>query len=203
MRTVAGRIGADALIAYCSSETPPLFSSSHRSWASAIAVKFIDPSSPRRITNGIGVVLIPRPQCGSNDTVVAIKLANAARYYLAEKGYYSRILDGDWPIESVNSNGQIHVSSLSAVELPDSNLVLLLRLKHIEGGLPRSDNGFLEAALLEKSSGITIWSFPLEPAKNLRLANFQDIDEVHGYHAILSNLFNTLPDRTTRVFFPL
>jgi hypothetical protein len=69
--------------------------------------------------------------------------------------------------------------------------------------MPRSDDGYLQGVSVERSSSATVWSFPPDVQAGMRLADFRNFDRIHSYHAVLCDLFNTLPDRTTRVFFSL
>jgi hypothetical protein len=200
MRKVAGKIGADALVDYRAGERPPPWSFSHRSWASAIAVRFLDSPSAQKQTNQIGIVLIARPEADAADTDIALVLARAARYYLAEKGYFPVISEQSQPTETTKPVAESNTPISASVFPPEAEFVLFLRLKHRESKMLRTENGYLEGVLVEKSSGATVWSFPPDVQKGIRLVDFQNLDRIHGDHAILCDLFHTLPDRTTRSF---
>jgi hypothetical protein len=203
MRKVAGEIGADALVDYCTGEHPPLLCFSRRSWASTIAVRFLDSPSYQKQTNQIGIVLIPRPESDVADIAVAFDLAKAARYYLAQKGYFPIISEQSQTPETTKPAVESNPSGSSLAFSPEAEFVLYLHLKHREEKNLRAENGYLEGALVEKSSGATVWSFPPDVQKGIRLVDFQNLDKINGYHAVLCDLFNTLPDRTTRSFFSL
>ena len=203
MRKVAGEIGADALIDYRASEHPPLLSFSHRSWASAIAIRFLASPSSQKKTNQLGIVLIPRPESNDADAAIALDLARAAGYYLAEKGYYPVISEQSQPTGTTKPAAESNTPISSSAILPDADFVLYLRLKHREGKMLRAENGYLEGVLVEKSSSATVWSFPPDVQRGIRLVDFRNLDKINGYHAVLCDLFNTLPDRTTRSFFSL
>jgi hypothetical protein len=58
-------------------------------------------------------------------------------------------------------------------------------------------------SLVEKGSGATVWRFPPDAQEGIRLVDFRNLDKLDGYHAVLCDLFSTLPDQTTRSFFSL
>ena len=203
MCKVAGMIGASALIDYRAGEPPPWLSHSRRSWASAIAVRFLDSPSSQNNTNRVGIVLVPRPESNDADAAIALSLASAARYYLAEKGYFPIISEQGDPMKTTRSVAKSNTPIASSAIPPAPEFVLYLRLKHREGKIPRADDGYLQGELVEKSSGAIAWSFTPDVRQGIRLVDFKNLARIHGYHAILCDLFNTLPDRTTRAFFSL
>lgn len=56
--------------------------------------------------------------------------------------------------------------------------------------------------MVERRSGKVFWRFPGLEAK-LRLVTLQELNDPNTYHVVLTEVFNTLPDRTSRVFLGL
>ena len=203
MRKVGGIIGADALIDYRPGEAPPWFSHERRSWASAVAVKFRNAPSSENNTNQFGIVLVPHPESTRAEAAIALDLAGAARYYLAERGYFPILSKQSESVETTKPAPK-SITPVSASTMPPApEFVLYLHLKHREGKIPRADDGYIQGELVDKNSGATVWSFPSNVQQGIRMVDFMNLDRIHGYHAILCDFFNTLPDRTTRSFFSL
>lgn len=156
MQQQASALGANALLGYYSDEVLMDSQSNSVSWSSAIAVRTLKQGEKPRPVQTQAIVSIPHVGAKTFDLqfqAVADKYGRKfAQYYLAKRGYYTRLLDISLP-DTFPDVPQ----SVQAFGPADSDMILGIRFLAMDKSMYSGAQTAIETAIYSKSSNSLIY----------------------------------------------